>query len=98
MIHHAIKVVFSLVALLHLTSRTLAAEQDQPNIVLVMADDLGWSDIGCYGGEIETPHIGSLAKEGLRFTQFYNNAICGPTRLNTGRKVQRSGFKGSMLV
>jgi arylsulfatase A-like enzyme len=68
----------------------------RPNIILVMADDLGWSDIGCYGGEIETPNINSLAKQGLRFTQFYNNAICGPTRasLLTGLYCQQIGHRG----
>lgn len=68
----------------------------RPNIILVMADDLGWSDIGCYGGEIETPHIDSLARDGLRFTQFYNNAICGPTRasLLTGLYCQQIGHRG----
>ena len=52
----------------------------KPNIVLIMADDMGFSDIGCYGGEISTPNIDRLAAGGLRFTQFYNNAICVPTR------------------
>ncbi len=68
----------------------------RPNIILVMADDLGWSDIGCYGGEIRTPQIDSLAKDGLRFTQFYNNAICGPTRasLLTGLYCQQVGHPG----
>lgn len=67
-----------------------------PNIILVMADDLGWSDLGCYGGEIGTPHIDSLAKNGLLFTQFYNNAICGPTRasLLTGLYCQQVGHRG----
>ncbi len=51
-----------------------------PNIVLIMCDDMGWSDIGCYGGEIETPHIDRLAAGGMRFTQFYNNAVCWTTR------------------
>jgi arylsulfatase A-like enzyme len=51
-----------------------------PNIVLIMADDMGYSDIGCYGGEIQTPNLDRLAREGLRFTQFYNNAKCIPTR------------------
>ncbi len=46
------------------------------------ATALGWSDIGCYGGEISTPNIDALAGQGLRFTQFYNNAICGPTRVS----------------
>ncbi len=73
-----------------------AAGSEQPNIILVMADDLGWSDIGCYGGEIGTPHIDSLARDGLRFTQFYNNAICGPTRasLLTGLYCQQVGHRG----
>ena len=68
----------------------------RPNIILVMADDLGWSDIGCYGGEIRTPHTDSLARDGLRFTQFYNNAICGPTRasLLTGLYCQQVGHRG----
>lgn len=78
--------------------RSAAADQSsqRPNIVLVMADDLGWSDIGCYGGEIETPHIDSLARDGLRFTQFYNNAVCGPTRasLLTGLYCQQIGHRG----
>ena len=46
----------------------------RPNIVLFMADDLGFSDIGCFGGEIETPHLDRLARDGLRLTQFYNTA------------------------
>jgi len=52
----------------------------RPNIVLIMGDDIGFSDIGCYGGEIRTPNIDRLAREGLRFTTFYNMAKCNPTR------------------
>jgi len=52
----------------------------KPNVVFILADDLGYSDLGCYGGDIETPNIDSLAKGGLRFTQFYNTARCWPTR------------------
>jgi arylsulfatase len=52
----------------------------KPNILLIMADDMGYSDIGCYGGEVRTPNIDKLAAGGLRFRQFYNNAICVPTR------------------
>ncbi len=51
-----------------------------PNIVLIMADDMGYSDVGCYGGEIKTPHIDKLAAEGIRFREFYNAAVCGTTR------------------
>ena len=52
----------------------------RPNIVLILADDMGFSDLGCYGGEIATPNLDHLAANGLRFTQFYNNALCSPTR------------------
>lgn len=51
-----------------------------PNVVLILADDLGYSDLGCYGGEIATPHLDGLAKNGLQFMQFYNTARCWPTR------------------
>ena len=52
----------------------------RPNILLILADDLGYSDLACYGGEIQTPHLDSLAAGGLRFTQFYNTGRCWPTR------------------
>ncbi|MEQ1830369.1 MAG: arylsulfatase [Pirellula sp.] len=67
------------------------AAPSKPNIIFIMADDLGYSDIGCYGGEIETPNLDSLAKNGLRFTQFYNTARCWPTRgaLLTGYYAQQ---------
>ncbi|MDO8543037.1 MAG: arylsulfatase [Opitutaceae bacterium] len=57
-----------------------AATGARPNIVLIMADDMGFSDIGCYGSEIRTPNIDRLAREGMMFTQFYNNAKCTTTR------------------
>ena len=52
----------------------------RPNILIILSDDMGWSDIGCYGGEIRTPNLDALAAKGLRFTQFYNCARCCPTR------------------
>src|ERR1043165_6384083 len=52
----------------------------KPNVLLILADDLGFSDLGCYGGEIATPNLDALAKGGLRFTQFYNTARCWPSR------------------
>ncbi len=63
----------------------------KPNVVFILADDLGYSDLGCYGGEIATPNLDSLAKNGLRFTQFYNTARCWPTRgaLMTGFYAQQ---------
>ncbi len=57
-----------------------AGRDGRPDIVLVLADDMGFSDIGCYGGEIETPNIDRLAREGVRLTQFYNTARCSPSR------------------
>lgn len=70
--------------------------RNRPNIILILADDLGWSDIGCYGGEIRTPNIDSLAANGLRFTQFYNSARCCPTRasLLTGLYPHKAGVGG----
>src|SRR5262245_59514527 len=52
----------------------------RPNVVIFLVDDMGWSDIGCYGSEIPTPNIDALAQSGVRFTQFYNTARCSPTR------------------
>ncbi len=100
MIH---KVMFCFVAILNVSLFTKPAEatslnkSTRPNIVIIMADDMGWSDLGCYGGEIRTPHIDSLASDGIRFTQFYNNAICGPTRasLLTGLYCQQVGHPGT---
>lgn len=63
----------------------------RPNIVVILADDLGYSDLGCYGGEIATPHLDALANGGLRFTQAYNTARCWPSRaaLMTGYYAQQ---------
>ena len=64
-----------------------------PNIVLIMADDMGWSDLGCYGGEIATPNIDGLARDGMLFTQFHNNAKCTTTRASilTGTYPRNAG-------
>lgn len=64
---------------------------ERPNVLIILADDLGYSDLGCYGGEIETPNLDALAKNGLLFTQFYNTARCWPTRaaLLTGYYAQQ---------
>lgn len=77
-------------------ARANAAQDTPPNIVLIMADDLGFADIGCYGGEIETPHLDRLAAGGLRFSQFYNAARCCPTRaaLLTGLYPHQAGVGG----
>lgn len=69
------------------------AAAKRPNIVLIMADDMGFSDLGCYGSEIATPNLDKLAKRGMRFTQFYNTARCCPTRasLMTGLYPHQTG-------
>ena len=75
-----------------LASLTLPAAQ--PNILLIMVDDMGWADLGCYGSEIPTPNIDALAKNGVRFTQFYNTARCSTTRasLLTGLYPHQAGM------
>ncbi len=69
-------------------------KQENPNIILILADDMGYSDIGCYGGEIQTPNLDNLAKGGIRFTQFYNTARCCPTRASilTGLYPHQAGI------
>ncbi len=59
---------------------SVPAAQRPPNVVIILADDLGYSDLGCYGGEIQTPNLDGLAAGGLRYSQFYNTARCWPTR------------------
>ena len=73
-------------------------ESVRPNIILIMSDDMGYSDIGCYGSEINTPNLDGLAADGLRFTQFYNTARCCPTRasLLTGLHPHQAGV-GHMM-
>ena len=73
---------------------SFAAEPSRPNILLILADDMGFSDAGCYGGEIHTPNIDRLASQGLRFAQFYNMARCCPTRaaLLTGLYPHQAGM------
>lgn len=74
----------------------LAADAAKPNIVVILADDLGYGDLGCYGAtRLKTPHLDRLAREGLRLTDFHSNgSMCSPTRaaLLTGRYQQRSGI------
>ena len=74
------------------------SSEKQPNIILIMSDDMGYSDIGCFGSEINTPNLDGLAENGLRFTQFYNTARCCPTRasLLTGLHPHQAGI-GHMM-
>ncbi|MEM7655483.1 MAG: arylsulfatase [Bacteroidota bacterium] len=72
---------------------------ERPNVLLIMVDDMGWSDLGCYGGEVQTPHLNRLAKEGMRFRQFYNNAKCTTTRFSliSGLYPRRDSSDSHML-
>jgi len=85
------RLVFAAFCLL-MAPMTVAAE-GKPNIILIMADDLGFADLGCYGSEIETPNLDSLAASGLRFTQFYNTAKCHSSRVSllTGLYCDQAG-------
>jgi arylsulfatase A-like enzyme len=89
--------IVALIALLASDLAAFAAER-KPNIVIILSDDMGFSDIGCYGGEIRTPNLDALAAGGLRFTQFYNTARCCPTRasLLTGLYSHQAGI-GHMM-
>ncbi|MDQ1256190.1 MAG: hypothetical protein QG656_786, partial [Candidatus Hydrogenedentes bacterium] len=74
------------------------ARGKRPNIVVILADDMGYSDLGCYGSEIATPNLDRLAQEGIRFTQFYSAARCCPSRaaLLTGLYPHQAGM-GKMV-
>lgn len=88
------KIAPLLLAILAPLALSWAAPAPRPNIVIVLVDDVGFSDIGCYGGEIPTPNLDRLAAEGLRFTQFYNTARCSTTRasLITGLYPHQAGM------
>ena len=78
-----VRTFFLIIAFFHCCSWTdLSGANERPNIVLIMADDLGFADLGCYGGEIKTPVLDSLAENGLRFSQFYNTAKCHSSRVD----------------
>ncbi len=84
----------TVVIALALAMCSVASSASRPNIVIIMVDDMGFSDVGCYGGEIKTPNIDSLASNGLRFKQFYNTGRCCPTRasLMTGLHPHQAGI------
>jgi len=82
------------VAMIIVSPAMAQKKSSKPNIILIMADDLGYSDIGAYGSEIKTPNLDKLAAEGIRFKEFYNNSICAPTRasLLTGQYPHLAGI------
>ena len=93
------KILAGILLLLVCLSDFVRAAAPKPNVVVIVADDMGYSDAGCYGGEIATPNLDKLAANGLRFTQFYNTARCWPSRgaLMTGyyaQQVRRDSMPG----
>ena len=92
MVYSYICRIFGIVIFLLVSSSVWSAD-DRPNIVLIMADDLGFADLGCYGSEIRTPHIDQLAQSGLQFSQFYNTAKCHSSRVSllTGLYCDQAG-------
>ena len=85
-------VLFTSIVVAH--APAAAAESGKPNVVVILVDDMGWADIGCYGGEVPTPNLDKLAAGGVRFSQFYNTARCSPTRasLLTGHYPHQAGM------
>ena len=78
------------------------AEAKQPNILPVMVDDMGWTDVGCFGSEIDTPNIDALAKQGVKFTDFHVSVSCSPTRSmllsGTDNHIAGLGNMGELLA
>ncbi|WP_020529071.1 arylsulfatase [Flexithrix dorotheae] len=81
---------------LFLSLKSFCQKASKPNIILILADDMGYSDIGCFGSEVQTPNLDKLAASGVKFSQFYNNARCCPSRaaLLTGLYPHQAGIGG----
>ncbi|MGJ8695570.1 MAG: arylsulfatase [Verrucomicrobiaceae bacterium] len=94
MINLKTSLISLLVSLSMVSASVAGAKEAKPNIVVIMTDDMGYSDLGCYGSEIATPNLDGLAKKGVRFSQFYNTSRCSPTRssLMTGLYAHQAGM------
>ena len=79
-IHNRLRILVAIATSIVATVSAAETKSGSPNILVIVADDLGYSDLGCYGGEIDTPNLDRLAANGLKFTQFYNTARCWPSR------------------
>jgi arylsulfatase A-like enzyme len=88
------KQTFIALVLTALSLTAVSQVQTRPSVIVILVDDMGWSDLGSYGGEIPTPHLDALAAKGVRFTHFYNTARCSPTRasLLTGLYPHQTGM------
>ncbi|MAG55685.1 MAG: N-acetylgalactosamine-6-sulfate sulfatase, partial [Planctomycetes bacterium] len=97
----ALGLVALVVAIVALAPAQTEKPDTRPTVIVILADDLGYGDLGCYGGPHPTPHLDALAREGLRFTDFHSNGVvCSPTRaaLMTGRYQQRAGIPGVVFA
>ena len=92
--------LFSVLLFSQVTTADTAAKVASPNIIIVVADDLGWNDVGFHGGDIDTPALDKLADEGVSLNRFYTTPICSPTRaaLMTGRDPMRLGVAYSVIL
>ena len=90
---NSVTLFLTLTQLVLIVSSTQGSDSRRPNVVVIMADDLGYSDLGCYGSEIETPNLDALAAGGVRFSQFYNTAKCHSSRVSllTGQYCMAAG-------
>lgn len=97
--HKLLKIATFLVAIAPLLEVVAQQKSQKPNIIIIMADDLGWGDVGFNGSEIRTPNIDQLAKEGITLTRFYTAPVCSPTRagLMTGRYPNRFGLRETVV-
>ena len=88
-----------IIPLLALLGLHLSAEKmERPNVIVILTDDMGFSDLGCFGGEIDTPNLDKLAKNGLRFTEFYNTARCWPTRATLMSGIYSNGLGAGQVT
>jgi arylsulfatase len=98
-INFALKIITTVLVLFYLSGCIPELDQEKPNIIIILADDLGYNELGCYGQEIiETPNIDKLAEEGMRFTQFYSGSpVCAPSRcaLLTGKHPGHMYIRGN---
>ena len=92
------KILFAVFITAQMMLQTIAAQKNRPNIIVVLADDMGYSDLGCFGSEIQTPNLDALSKKGVKMTNFYNASRCCPSRaaLLTGVYPHQAGI-GDMM-
>lgn len=98
--HPAFSAVLFCAGLLAALLLPAANASEKPNIIIMVADDLGWADVGYHGGNIDTPSLDQLAAEGVRLNRFYTTPICSPTRaaLMTGRDPMRLGIAYGVIL